>query len=160
VRPLLYHQMSVNDQCCCVTSSYPTLLCYWRISFSRSFLIYSTRWRYACAGIVPPLPIAEEFVLHPDDGNDDVNNNRSEAPADFVFMYDYACGALLSVRARMRRMKQDGHTVPESVWSWARSCKFRVDKFNMKNHVGAMPLFHAHASLDIYAPISYFSHCR
>ena len=81
-------------------------------------------------GTVPLLPTADVLAMHPDSETAD-GVHALQRPADFVLMYDYACGALQTVRARMRRMKKDGHEVPESFWSWTRSCKLLVDKFHM-----------------------------
>lgn len=74
----------------------------------------------------PDIPIAEKFGEGPD------------KPADFVFLYDFACGALASLRARMKYMKDNNLTLPEAVTSWALHSKFLVDKFHFKTHVGTL----------------------
>jgi hypothetical protein len=51
-------------------------------------------------------------------------------------MYDFACGAVASIEARMRNMKDDGHSVPQTVWAWSAAVKWLVDKFHMKTHTG------------------------
>ena len=62
--------------------------------------------------------------------------NTGTETADFVFVYDFACGALASLKARLRRMEELDKEVPNSVKSWAQKCKWLVDKFHYKSHVG------------------------
>jgi hypothetical protein len=56
--------------------------------------------------------------------------------AEFLFVYDFACGALASLKARLRRLVTQGKDIPRSVLSWAGNCKLVVDKFHFGGHVG------------------------
>ena len=49
-------------------------------------------------------------------------------------MYDFACGALTSLRARMRHIDEHNIDIPPSVKSWALNSKFLVDKFQFCTH--------------------------
>jgi hypothetical protein len=64
-------------------------------------------------------------------------------PAQFVFVYDFACGALASIRARLRAISQDPEAkIPEAVACWALHSKWVVDKFHFKSHVGMLLPIH------------------
>jgi hypothetical protein len=76
----------------------------------------------------PGLPPAEDFI-------EGVLVNEH---AEFVFVYDFACGAFASLKARLRRLKELKKEVPIAVTSWLSSCKWLVDKFHFKTHVGAV----------------------
>jgi hypothetical protein len=78
---------------------------------------------------LPPLPLAEK--LFP---------GEEDKEAEFVFIYDYACGALASLRARLSYMEDKNIELPNSVACWAKSCKFIVDKFHFASHKGTIHL--------------------
>jgi hypothetical protein len=64
--------------------------------------------------------------------------------AQFVFVYDFACGALASIRARLRAIFQEPTgEIPDVVASWALHSKWVVDKFHFKSHVGGLLLDNA-----------------
>jgi hypothetical protein len=90
-------------------------------------------YRTLFAEPLPPLPLAEKLFPGED-----------EKEAEFVFIYDYACGALASLRARLSYMMDKNIPVPDSVACWAKSCKFIVDKFHFGSHKGMtkLPLTH------------------
>ena len=65
---------------------------------------------------------------------------EKDKEADFVFVYDTACAALASLRARLQQIFDDPNlSVPSNVGVWALNSKWLVDKFHFKNHVGVQP---------------------
>ena len=58
--------------------------------------------------------------------------------ADFIFFYDFACGALASLKARHRRLQEQRRPVPAEVKSWAGKSEWLVDRFHFKSHVGKL----------------------
>jgi hypothetical protein len=90
----------------------------------------------------PDIPIAEKYQEGPDE------------QAEFVFIYDFACGALSSLRARMKYMNDNNIAIPDSVKSWAMHSKFLVDKFHFKTHVG-MPRYNCPDRLSKFRPYIY-----
>jgi hypothetical protein len=75
------------------------------------------------------MPLAEQLYT---------GNEQKEA--EFTFIYDYACGALQSLRARIKFMEEENIELPNAVACWANSCKFLVDKFHFSTHKGAIHL--------------------
>jgi hypothetical protein len=99
------------------------------ISYTRVFLNCVTSMR--CTEIFDGWPLAEVFK----------DGDKAE-PAQFLFVYDFACGALASIRARLRAISRETNgKLPDSVACWALHSKWVVDKFHFKNHVGVfLPL--------------------
>lgn len=91
------------------------------------------------AEMFPGLPPPEDFLGETD----------TSKPADIVFVYDFACGAYSSIKARMRQMKEKKEEVPEEVKCWTKSSKWLVDKFHFQSHVGTVPIWVTECHLDI-----------
>lgn len=81
-----------------------------------------------CVVDLPEMPLSEVLEGGPEPG-----------PAQFVFMYDYACGVLASLRTRARHLSSLDRSIPTAVKSWAICGKWIVDKFHFKTHVGMFP---------------------
>lgn len=94
----------------------------------------------SCAGVFPPLPPAENF-----------DGVHCHGEANFLFVYDYACGAFASVRARIRQLVSRNMDIPDAVQSWATCSKWLVDKFHMRGHIGTCPkCWHRHVLSVLY----------
>lgn len=86
----------------------------------------------------PPMPEAEIFGV-----------DEQPRVAEYIILYDFACGALSSLRARMKYMAKHGIEVPQCVKAWAGSSKFIIDKFHFKTHKGVIPcVIIEHVNLD------------
>jgi hypothetical protein len=95
------------------------------------FVFQCSRGNSVPAGTVPELPLEHEFPMRPSG-----SEGTPVGPARLVVLYDFACGAVASIDARMRDMKKKGEEVPAAVWSWASSVRWLIDKFHMKTHKG------------------------
>jgi hypothetical protein len=98
----------------------------------------------------PGLPPAEDFI----------EGVTARNHAEFVFVYDFACGAFASLKARLRRLTEMKKEVPVAARSWLSSCKWLVDKFHFKSHVGAaseitkFPAFNVMRT--VYSPVKWW----
>jgi hypothetical protein len=89
--------------------------------------------------VYPPLD-AEEFKGWP--LAEVLKEGDEPKPAQFVFVYDFACGALASLIARSKAVYEDPEAeLPPAVACWALESKWIVDKFHFKTHVGMCLLY-------------------
>ena len=60
------------------------------------------------------------------------------AKAEFILVYDHACGVVESERARIALLQQQGLALPPDAAEWVPYTTSVIDKFHFGNHTGAL----------------------